>query len=187
VKARSGPGFTRDSNEPIKPLRTLKIEPNQFADAWSAKPRRSVVVGLRLLSSDEETTADVVAKKKATEEYPEEGPDQTAFYNKTLMAWVVARVICDPNDASAGHPTFRAAEDTVPLALTGEAIAAIYDAWELLHAEVSPIIVGATNEEIASLFSISPDTFDHLDRVRANRVRRLLQVVLEDLVSLTTD
>src|SRR5690606_2820165 len=113
--------------------------------------------------------------------------DQDAFYNKALMAWVVARVICDPNDASKGHPTFRAAEDTVPLALTGEAISAIYDTWEILHAEVSPIIVGATNEEIASLFSISPETFDHLDRVRANRVRRLLQVVLEDLVSLATD
>src|SRR5690606_14499881 len=109
---------------PIKPLRTFRIEPNQFADAWASKPRRSVVVGLRLLSSDEETTADVVARKKALQEYPDGGPDQDAFYNKALMAWVVARVICDPNDASKGHPTFRAAEDTVPLALTGEAISA---------------------------------------------------------------
>lgn len=179
-------GFRAEKKaEALAPPRTLQLDPKDFAYDWEKAPRKPIVVGLRLLSSDEEWTADRMAAKRTAEEYgdSDDGEQAARFYNRELMAWAVARSVCDPNDCSKEHPSLRMAEDTVQMALTGPAIARIYDEVERLYIETSPIFPEASDEELLLLASVLTDTevVGSLGPIRARRARRFLRFVLAEL------
>jgi hypothetical protein len=191
VKYAQVSGFRPEAKaDAVRPLRTVQVEPSAFADEWGRKPKSAIVVGLRLLSSNEEAIAESYAARRTDERFPGQISDESVdFYNRTITAWIVARVLCDPNDASKPHPTFPKAEDMVPEALTRAAITHLFDEFERLHIEHSQIQDEATDEDLMSLSVLlaQPNALDVMGVKQQARARRLLAFVLTELVEQLPD
>ncbi len=177
--------FRREKDEPVPVARSIKLEPADFADQWLGRPRTAVVVGLRRLSSDDEGLAEKFANDRATEEYPDDEDERAHLFNKTLKAWIVARAICDPNDARRPHPTFPCAEDLVPVALPSATITRLFDAIERFYVETSSLQEPLSDEDLAVLGNLlSLGELSRLPTEKQARARRLLSFVLDELAEL---
>jgi len=173
--------------EPIKPARVVLIQPNDFADSWSGRPKSAVAVGLRRLSETEEQTAirDAASEARdAMQDWPEaerEGRFVEAF-NEALLRIGVGRAVCDPNNVAREHPALPLAEDTLGRALRRNALAGLWEALEQVVTETSPLCPEATDEELAVLaWGILAGRVAELPASDQRRARRFAAAMLIDL------
>jgi hypothetical protein len=99
------------------------------------------------------------------------------------MRMIVARGICDPNDATKPHPLFELADDVVRAALPSATVRYLFEEIEKLQVETSPLHPEASAEEVEELAAILTD-HDVWSRLPADRcvyVRRYLRFALEEL------
>lgn len=167
----------RPPNRAITPApRTVVIRPEEWSASWESRPAGPIVVGLRLLSGSDVTSAESEAKRAAADG----GEDA---YQATGLAFAVARGICDPNDVSQPHPSLEMAEDMVPVALSAQTIARLFDEIERLSVETVPLFAEASPEEMKELGHILAldEPLHGLSRGRASRVRRYLRFALQEL------
>jgi hypothetical protein len=179
--------FKQNAEETRKPVRTVKIEPGDFADDWRNKPKSAVVVGLRLLSSNDEDTAKEQAYKSAQELGPDADPSAiTEKFESTLKSYAVALALCDPNDVKSSHPAFPMAEDNVPEALTSNCITRLFDELERTQIEHSPLFGEIDEDSVRSLVAALSidDPFDGIPDEEARRIRRYLQFVFDEILAL---
>jgi hypothetical protein len=166
-----------------KPSKTLELEPSAFAPTWEKAPRSKICIGLRGVSDGDESTARAEAEKLAREDYKHEDQDNYIdCFNDLLMRNIVARGICDPNDVTKPHPTFKNAETRVRY-LTPASVRYLYEELERLQLETSPLHPEATDDEIAKLVDalFGGQALTKLPEPQARRVRKLLRYVLEEL------
>lgn len=163
------------------PLLVRKLELGAFADSWPSRPKDGIAVGLRLLSAEDEQIARTQAARRSAEmEAGTSEEDRAATYNEELITWAVARAICDPNDVGAPHPILEFPEDQARQAFTSATLRALFDEIELLQITHSPVYVAASDADIDRLPGLLAG-LAKLPRGRAQRARRLLRFVIDEL------
>lgn len=171
---------------PAAPPVRARIEPHEFVATWESRPADAIVVGLRLVPARDESAARAEAVRVTRESIGPDAPADvlTDAYNDALVGWVVARGICDPNDATRTHPLFQMPEDQVPDALSSATLRRLYDEIERATVLSSPCYGEATDDEIATLAGRLL-TLDHdaLPPVERARVRRYLRFVLDEMTT----
>jgi len=156
--------------------KTVTIRPEEFLYSWSSRPSSPIVVGLRLLSIQDQESGH--------QDSLNAGPDGSPEYRRAAIAFAVARGICDPNDVTKPHPLLEFAEDMVPAALSRGTIDRLFDELEKLAIEVVPLFAEITPEELLELNEIlmAEDPFENMSMDRAARVRRYLRFALNELL-----
>ena len=158
------------AHEVRKPLRVVRLTPDDFATTWRSKPAAGVAVGLRMISDRDENTARSAAL--AVVEHPSLS---VAEFNDALVAGIVGAAVCDPNDASRDPEPIPCPRDMVRVALSSAAIRRLYHEVDAMVAECSPSSRAATDEEIDDLVLLLED------HEVTPRARRLLAAVLDEL------
>ena len=166
-----------------KPGRVLTVPPTVWATTWDKKPAGNVAIGLRLLSEADLVTATAESVKEAARLFPNGGDDFIESRNGFLLRWMIARGICDPNNAEKPSEILPLAEDMVREALTDRGARWLYEEIERYDAEVSPIHRPITDDELrvlSQLLSVD-DPFADFDPISELMCRRLLGHVLQEL------
>lgn len=153
-----------------RPLRVVRIEPDDFATTWGSRPQGAVAVGLRMLADQDENNA-----RAAALELVEHPAMAAAEFNDALVAGIVGAAVCDPNDATRDPEPLPCPRDMVRRALTSAAIRRLYHEVDAMVAECSPASRAATDDEIDELVMLLED------HEVTPRARRLLAVVLDEL------
>lgn len=179
--------------KPRAPARILILPPTSFTDTWAERPTANIAVGLRLLSEQDVENATIEAAKYIAKLVVD--PDapsgrsfdqdaQNELYNSRLMTEVVARAVCDPNDAATAHELFPIAEIQVQDLFTSEGIRFAFDALSATTVEKSPVMPQATDAELALLVAhLRHGTLKRLPRSTQSGLRKLLAAVLEPLTA----
>lgn len=166
-----------------KPGRVVTVPPTVWATTWEKKPAGNVAIGLRLLSEADLVTATAESVKEATQLFPDGGDDFIESRNGFLLRWMIARGICDPNDADKPSEILPLAEDMVRDALTAAGARWLYEELERYSAEVSPIHRPIDDDQLrvlSQLLSVD-DPFADFDPIAELMCRRLLGHVLQEL------
>lgn len=171
-----------------KPTRMLMVPVSAFADDWRERPTAPVAVGLRLLSEKDCELAMSLAASATIEFF--KGADQVNraavddVYRSRMMAFAVARAVCDPNDVMQGHPLFPALEDQISEFFAPTGIAFIYEALDTMTVELSPLVPVATDEDLVLLRAhLRAGTVLKLPPGEQRAARRLLGRVVEALAA----
>jgi hypothetical protein len=176
--------FSDKNKGPKLPAHTLVIPPTSWAESWEERPTDEVAAGLRMLAEDDLQRARAHAVTKAKELH-DDLDGQIAAFNDALMAFAVARSLCDPNDTTL--PFIPMAEDNLTLAFTTDGIRRCWDELERVRIEVSPLTPQATDLEIQALVELLNEgaALEALPAGAKNRARKLLGFLLEELQSVT--
>lgn len=158
------------AREVRKPLRVVRLTPDDFATTWRSRPEAGVAVGLRMIADVEENNARSAAL--AIVEHP---ALSVAEFNDALVAGIVGASVCDPNDASRDPEPIPCPRDMVRVALTAAAIRRLYHEVDAMVAECSPASRAVTDDELDELVMLIED------HEVTPRARRLLAVVLDEL------
>lgn len=162
-----------------KPPKLIALRPEMFVDEWPEKPTEPLQAGLRLLSEREIELGRASAAQKAVELH-EDADGRVEAYNDALMSYAVACALCEPQNSRAAY--FESPHENVVLALTPEAIQALWEELETLHLELSPVIDEIEDDGIGALAEALADgAVQKLPDTRQGRMRRLLTYVLEEL------
>lgn len=171
--------LTRTPGKTPAPL-VVELGPGDFASDWQSRPVRPFPVGLRLPSEDDVQTARVQADKRLEALDLKDQGSAVEAWNDALMAFAVARCICDPRDVLSESPLLPLAEDTIGQALTSAAIRRLFDALERLQAEQSPLAPEATDEELVTLAAaIETGQHHELDDAAGRSFRRFARYCLD--------
>jgi len=165
-----------------KPARVQTYPSSIFADTWAGRPTSDVAVGLRVPSDHQVSLARANAARLAVELHPrpEDVELRVASMNDALMREVCAMVMCDANNAH--EPYFRAQEDDVATKLTSEGVKRIFDDFERLVLETSPVHREIEDDEIDLLAArLTPEALAVMTTSRARRARRLMSFLLDEL------
>lgn len=164
-----------------KAPKTLRIRPERFADTWDMRPKDEIVVGLRVPSDDDEQSARNVASLMADRKVGLTGDAAISAYNDALIAAMVSRAICDPNDVLRAHPIFPLADSTIPLALSTPTLKWLFDELERLKIQQSPLFLEITDEETHELVDAlcMDDPFVGVSEMTAAHARRYLKFALD--------
>ncbi len=109
--------------------------------------------------------------KRANMLHPDFGNEQVQAFNDASMELLAARVLCNPEDCT--EPYFHV-EEQVTQALTPEATQAVYDVYDRLRVERSPVEPEATNEELSELAALAIRVLPSMPHYASARIRRLL-------------
>ena len=167
-----------------KPLGIVVLSPSLFSDDWADKPDADVCIGLRSLSGVDVETARGEAAVRAWELHPNEADDEVRIeaYNDALLTCLVARGTCDPNEAAGPCELWGGmAEEGVRERMTVEGIGHVYDELERVVLEHSPLRTQLDDDGIGDLSAVALEKLQTLDAVKAQRIRRLLGFVMEEL------
>jgi hypothetical protein len=160
---------------------TIVLKVNDFAYDWQQRPKEDICCGIRVLSADAEDSAKDTAKQKAIESER----DTEEELKRQYLIQLDAACLSDPNDISACCEPFDMASDQLPVALTSNALLKIYDSYEKLKIETSPLFPEATDDECSQLagelLAGGLEDLTAADGVRGARVRRYLRFVLDEL------
>jgi len=164
-------------------LRTVPVAPGMFASDWEKRPAASIVVGLRLVSANDEEVARAQGWRRVAQ-FAKTEADAVEQYNDELVSWIVGRGLCDPNDTAASHPLFSFQEDEVRLAFTAPGLRYLFDAIERMAVESAPAFGLADDEDLAELAAaLTAARVDGLPRAHGLRVRRFARFILDDLTA----
>lgn len=179
--------------ETRKPPSFVVVPPNAFADEWSDRPSEKVAIGLRLIPQEDIDAARAQAAERANSMHKDvdllEGDRFNAqlwldAYEDALMTWIVARAMCDPNDALSSWEPFRSApEDMTRQYLTSSGVTFIFDAWEAMRISADPVHPEISVDETSELVELLKTHLPHAGRIQAARARRLLAFVHRELSS----
>lgn len=166
--------------EPLPPPAQVLLPLEAFAETWKGRPNAPVLMGLRHVAMGVEETARAEAAKWAVEMHPTPGELQIESYNDFLMRWIISCAACHPSDLSRDFFAF--AQDTVRDALTSQGVQLIWERYETMLLETSPLDAALEDEEVGELIALlEADRLNGLTTSYARRVRRLLRSVLTDL------
>lgn len=171
--------LTRGTAKSPAPL-VVDLMPGDFASDWHNRPVAAVRVGLRLPSENDVQTARVQADKRLEQLELRDAESALAAWNDALMAYAVARCVCDPRDVLSESPMLPLAEDTIGQALTSAAIRRLFDALERLQVEQSPLAPEATDEELTGLVErIERHEHHTLEAAESRAFRRFARYALD--------
>lgn len=160
------------------PGRTLVIPLWAFADDWGRRPEAAICVGLRLVSEGDKGRARVEAEKYATEAHPTDPNNWVDAFNDTIVRYVVAAGMCDPNKVDSPHELFPYPEADIMMAFTSKGALFVYESLCRYELEVSPIGIPAETAEVERLVKALP-----MARLEAMplTLRRLITHVLDQV------
>jgi hypothetical protein len=166
--------------------RTATLGPEQFAATWPARPKDEVLVGLRLPSPNDKIFVQVEAAKRAKALGGEDERLRTEIERDARVRLLVARCLCDPNDADAASSALPFAEDSVFDALTDAAARFLFDRILDLQVETAQGEDGSI-EDVAKLMELlAAGALETLSEARYQTVLRYLSFslsVIEDELS----
>jgi hypothetical protein len=158
------------------------VPPSVFADTWQGKPSEAIRLGIRLIAEDAQTRAAAMAQQDAEREFPN-GPEEavTDAFNTHLMANTLCRVLCDEDDAS--RLFFEdAPEMAIRVAMADRGIARVWESYQRIMTEESPLANEANDSEIADLGRMLTDgAVSRLSPEWQRRMRRLFGEVAVEL------
>ncbi len=167
------------------PPRVVTLAPEAWASTWASRPGEPVRVGLRRHSEGDARAVSAAAAGKAWRRHPaeEQEDERVEAYNAIVMALLVARVACDPDDASIGYWEAGAADDAVPMALTPAGIEYLYGEIDRMSAEDSQTAHEATDDEMAWLSGAlaSGSVWGSMSVEAVARTRRLLAYAIAQM------
>lgn len=143
-------------SEVYKPARSVQLQPDSFNATWPTRPKEEVPVGLRLASSKDKIFVQVEARKRADLLGRDSDENHAAIEQDARVRLLVARCICDPNDASKPHPDLLFAEDMVFDALTDSGARYLFDEILRLQVETAQGASGSI-EDVGRLLSLLHD------------------------------
>ncbi len=175
-------------------LAVLPLPASAWATAYRGRRPETAdgadTIGLRLPSVADLEHARRKASRLAWRAHPEDGDGEGRIqvYNERVMAIVVARGTCRPDDArlayfplgdGVGEELPGLADDVVPLALTVQAVEWLYEEIDRLMVESSPVAPLATVGEVRALARGLEDgsAWEGVSSVDTARARRLLLYV----------
>lgn len=163
-------------------LKVVTLPPSAFADTWDKRPKGEVKVGLRLVSDETLDNARASAAAAAWEVHGDTAPlGRIEAYNETLVRTILAHACVKDDDVRA--PFFGAiAESLVAVALTDAGVLALWEGYERLKVETSPLSPEATDSELQVLaVRLADGTFVGSVSERDRTVlRRLLRHVIDE-------
>jgi hypothetical protein len=169
---------------PLAARRTLRLPPSAFAEDYAKRPSEPVLVGLRLISEAACGHAQVAAARTAWEAHPEPADvePRADVYGSELMMNVLARATVEADDTR--KPYFgKAPEDVIRIALAGGGIRRLWEAYEAFCVEMSPLSPALDDAGVEQFTArLTGGAIGKLDAATAGRVRRLLALVLVELV-----
>lgn len=146
----------------------------------SSRPVHEMAVGIRLISQRQVETARAEAAKYAIEMHdkPDDSAGRQLSYEDRLMVWIGAQSACDPNDRAKTQFT----PDELPERLTPEGLRFLFDNYEALSIELSPLWRPIDDAGVARLArAVERGALGRLEHARALRARKLLAFVLAEL------
>jgi hypothetical protein len=172
------------------PPRTVTLPASAWATSYPDRPLGDVEVGLRLYSEADAVQVRAAAAQRAWRDHPQESDEEERVLagNGAVMALLVARAACKPDDARVpffGHATMGGADDLVPLALTPKGIEFLFDHLNTLLLEESPSMPEADDEELGWLAEVlgggeeQGDVWAGLDAIEQRRARKLIGAAIE--------
>ena len=129
----------------------------------------------------------IVASQRAltflgTDESKTDARDADTLFNDHLMTEIVSRTICDPNDVTRVHQCIPLPQDMVREYMTPDGVKLVFQAYERLVLETSPITHELEDDELPLLIAhLVKDSLTSLPPARAKSARRLLGYVLSEL------
>lgn len=178
--------FADVQNKPRPPLRIVVLPPTAFADDWREKPDADVAVGLSLLSESDIETARAEAARRAWSDHPEERDleNRVDAFNDRLMTILVGRSLCDPNNAARPWDHLQGlAEEGARERLTPAGIKKVYDELEAMMIGTSPTRAPIEDDQMFDIVDSFLERIGKIPTDRAERVRRLLGFVAEELAA----
>lgn len=162
------------------PPRIVTLPLSAWQTGYQDKPAGDVEVGIRLYSQADAAQARAAASQYALRFHPQEADEdaRNEAYNGALMAWLVARSVCDPVDVAItffGENGLGADED-VACKLTPKGVEFLFEELDALMYETSPTMPPADDDDLAWLATAlsSGEVWRTLDVEQVRRVRRQL-------------
>ena len=174
------------------PAKVVTLPPGAWATTYPERPGGDVLIGLRRYAEAEAVQARAAASGRAWRLHPQEADEAERVIagDGALMAWLVARGTCQPEDRSApyfgvtGPDGVRMpSDDVVQIALTPKGIEFLFNALQTLLVEESPTTPQADDDALVQLADVltAPETIVALGPHAERRVRRLAGAILEIL------
>lgn len=168
-----------------RPLRTIVLAPEVFADTREPRVRTPQTAGLRLLREGEVARARAEAAHYAWELHatPADVEGRLACYEDRLMTWIACAALCDEQDARVRYMDLSV--ETAPEVLTPAGVRFVFDTYERIVLETSPIEPEATDDDQVELAErLLRDEVSQLAIAQQRRARKLLRFVLDELRAL---
>ena len=164
----------------IKPAAIRVFPPSVFVTGFEGAPDDDVAIGIRLISDYDVSLAKANAVKTAKEIVLDERSIDARLdaYNDALFRELACLCTTDPNDAAT--PWFKGGIDETQRMLTPEGARAIFDAYESVVVETSPVHGEITDDELIELLDRLPE-IELLSDSRRSRVNRFLSLCLDEL------
>lgn len=166
------------------PLRTLRIPPSGFAQAYANRPTTPAPVGLVLVSEQVMSRAQAEALREAWETHPQQGEDQLRIdvFNTALMVNVLCRAVTEPHDATRLYfPDVP--EVQIRSAFTVETMRRLWEAYARMATEESPLSREATDDDIATLAdALRAGAVAAMPEATQRRIRRVLGELCSELL-----
>jgi hypothetical protein len=172
-KNRPGAAAATPAKRPAP--KVVELPPCAWADTFAKKPAGPVRVGLRRIADGDMRDAREQAAKIAWKAHPQPLDEELRIeaFNDALVLWIVSRATCKPEDVLA---TFWAMpQDEIPEQLTTQGQRQLYDAFEELKLEDSPLEQEAGAEDIERLAVMLSAGGAAIASSAAPRTKRLLR------------
>lgn len=157
---------------------TVTLSPDSFAPAWPMRPAGDVVIGIRLPSPNDKVCVQIESAKRAKELGGESAQTRREIEHDARVRLLVARCVCDPNNADAPSSVLPFAEDSVFVALTDSAARHIFDRILDLQVETAPGENGSIEDVERLLELLSAGALETLSEARYQTVLRYLSFSL---------
>jgi hypothetical protein len=157
---------------------TATLEPNAFQATWPIRPQEAVVVGLRLPSPNDKVCVHVEAAKRAKSLSSDNEGTYREIENDARVRLLVARCICDPNNADAPCAALPFAEDSVFLALTDNGARFLFDKILDLQVETAQGGEGSIGDAQRLVELLAAGALEGLSEPRYQLVLRYLAAAL---------
>lgn len=161
--------------------RIVTMEPAMFAETWGSRPVDAVQIGLRLVSEGDVERARATAVQRAIQDIAEPGPERNDAYNDVVIREVLARAVCQPEDARA--PFFDLPSEAMQSAFTVDAVKLLWHEYDLLRIESCTYLREADDDDLVDLSSLLLDesAWSQLSVAQAKRLRRIAYHLLVQL------
>lgn len=168
--------------------KVVTLQPSAFAESWAKRPTMPVQIGLRLVSDEALDNARASAAQVAWEVHGEQAPQgRVEAYNETLIRSILAQACVKPSDSSVLH-FGSAAESVIAMQLTSDGVLALWEAYELLKVETSPLSPEVTDGQLQALATAIADG-SLMTRLHARDqrvIRRILRHAIDEVDSRAT-
>ncbi len=172
---RTRPGAAVTTPTKRQAPKVVEVVPSAWADTYPKKPAQPVRIGLRRIADGDMRDAREQAAKVAWRVHPQPQDEELriAAFNDHLVLWIVSRATCKPDDVLA--PFWAMPQDEIPMQLTTQGQRLLYDKFEELKLEDSPLESEATADDLHRLGALLSAGGAGIAASAPARTRRLLR------------